>query len=219
MQPQLGAGAGAEQPQVGAGAGQHVGAGQHFLAAILAFNLASKPCLAHGSQQGAGSQHGAGAGVQHGAGAGAGAQHGAGAGAGAQQVGAGSQHLSFLANSLHFLGAGQQVGAGSQQGAGCAHGSQHLFLPSSPAFATLPNAKHITSASRDSLRFLMGLTPVSRVFGKLGEILTAHKLRSTTGKRYNYPKIERIKGCSSSVRAVCNSPKCGYLGHALFFSG
>ncbi|MFO0941487.1 MAG: hypothetical protein U0930_12055 [Pirellulales bacterium] len=201
MQPQLGAGA--EQPQVGAGAEQQVGAGQHFFAAILAFSLASKPCFAHGSQQGsqaglqqvshAGLQHGAGAGVQQGAGAGqqvgAGAQQGAGAG---QQVGAGAQHgagsqqldlraFSFASKPCLAHGS-QQVGAGSQQGAGCAHGSQHLFLPRSPAFATLPNAKHIAIASKDSLRFLMRVTPLSRVFGKLGEILTARIVRSTTGK-------------------------------------
>lgn len=150
---------GAASQHVGAGAAQQVGAG-------------------------AGAQQGAGAGVQHGAGAGAGAQHGAGAGvqhgvgAGAQQVGAGAQHLSFLANNLHFLGASQQVGAGSQQ---VGAGSQQLFfLPKRPALATLLIAKHIARARKVSLRFLIEVTPLSRVFGKLGLILTARILRSTT---------------------------------------
>lgn len=187
------------QPQLGAATSQHVGAGQHFAAFLAARRSRRVGFLHFGSQQvgaasqhvgagaaqqvGAGSQHGAGAGVQQGAGAGAGAQHGVGAGAqhvgaGAQQVGAGAQHLSFLANNLHFLGASQQVGAGSQQ---VGAGSQQLFfLPKRPALATLLIAKHIARARKVSLRFLIGLTPLSRVFGKLGLILTVRILRSTT---------------------------------------
>ncbi len=158
---------GAGSQQVGAGATQHVGAG-------------------------AGAQQGAGAGVQQGAGAGAGAQHGV--GAGAQQVGAGAQHLSFLANNLHFFfGASQHVGAGSQQ---VGAGSQQLFfLPKRPALATLLIAKHIARARKVSLRFLIGLTPLSRVFGKLGLILTVRILRSTTLAKFliNFSTITQFR--------------------------
>jgi hypothetical protein len=174
---------GAASQHVGAGAAQQVGAGSQ-----------------HGA--GAGVQQGAGAGVQHGAGAGAGAQHGVGAGAqhvgaGAQQVGAGAQHLSFLANNLHFLGASQQVGAGSQQ---VGAGSQQLFfLPKRPALATLLIAKHIARARKVSLRFLIGLTPLSRVFGKLGLILTVQILRSTTLPTFliNFSTIAQLRRAPS----------------------